>query len=69
MRVAAVVVITAVVKLLLEDKISTSWRKAIGEESERRRTRAVSGQEGEESARGGFDNCNPLPSRDISCGG
>jgi hypothetical protein len=30
-----VMVITAVVKLLLENKISTSWRKAIGKERER----------------------------------
>lgn len=66
-------VITAVVKLLLEDKICTSWRKAIGEESERRGARSWNGwpKKGRraELRGGGFDNCNPLPSRDISCGG
>lgn len=38
---AVAIVTTVVVKLLLEDKISTSWRKAIGEESERRGMRSV----------------------------
>lgn len=39
----AMVVITVVVKLLLEDKISTSWRKAIREGSERRGARSRGG--------------------------
>lgn len=39
---AAAMVITAAVKLLSEDKISTSWRKAIGEEREGRDHGAVS---------------------------
>lgn len=40
----AMVVITAVVKLLLEDKISTSWRKAIREGNEPRGARSRGGQ-------------------------
>lgn len=66
-----------VVKLLREDEISTSWRKAIGEERkgvDAKGTREIVGRvslrrnggQREELRGGGFDNCDPLPCRDTS---